>query len=380
LTATELRLGRGELRRLAQRTPAILVLADGKAALLDKVSETDNVCCALIEDPQSPQQLSVLVDEPRLFDHWSGEALVFRRSWSLGDDKRPFGMWWFIGQLVREKKSVRDIAIAAFILGFLALLPPLTFIILLDRVLTNRSFSTLWVMGAAMMIATMFDSAFGFLRRKMVYLVAARIDARINLHVFDRLLDLPMAFFERIPTGMISSKIGQIWHIRHFLTGQVLGTLVDSIALLILLPVLFLINWKLSIMVVALAAAILGVYLLYLPKLRVKHQAVVAAEQALSAHQVETIYGIRTVKSLSLEGLKRHQRDLRVAKTMQTHMDFDRLANYPQTLVTPLERFIYSGSIFIGCYMALSDTTGSSMGRVVAFTMLAGRVAAPIEQ
>ena len=126
------------------------------------------------------------------------------------------------------------------------------------------------------------------------------------------------------------------------------------------------------------AAAILGVYIAFLPALRRAHGAVTAAEQRMGAHQVETIYGIRTVKSLSLEGLKRYERDLRVAKAVEAHRAFDRLANMPQTIVAPLERLLYSGTFFLGCYMALSDTDGTTAGTVVGFAMLAGRVAAPI--
>ena len=380
LTATSMRIKQGELSRLEERLPAIMLLDDGSCALMVKLSRNGAAHCALIEDLRSTDRWSVLVDEPRLLENWSGELIVLRRSWRVTDEKQPFGFKWFLGQLVMEKRNVRDICIAAFTLGILALAPVVAFILLLDRVLTNRSFSTLGVLGIAMVIITVFDTMFGFLRRKMVLLVAARIDGRINLHVFDRLLNLPMSFFERIPTGMINSKINQIWHIRHFLTGQVLGTMIDGMTLFVLLPALFAINWKLALLVVGLALAILGVFALYLPRLREKHSAVIDAEQRMNAHQTETIYGIRTVKSLSLEGLRRYQRDLHVARTVETHLDFDRLANIPQTIVSPLERMIYSGSFFVGCYMALTDPTGATAGIIVAFSMLAARVAAPIVQ
>jgi ATP-binding cassette, subfamily B, bacterial HlyB/CyaB len=145
-------------------------------------------------------------------------------------------------------------------------------------------------------------------------------------------------------------------------------------------PVLFVLNWKLACLVIGLALLVLGIYTAYLPALRRRHGAVIKAEQNMASHQVESIYGIRTVKSLSLDGLKRRQRDQRVADVIEAHQAFDRLANAPQTLVTPLERLIYSGSFFFGCYMALSDPTGASIGAVVAFAMLSGRVASPIVQ
>jgi len=84
------------------------------------------------------------------------------------------------------------------------------------------------------------------------------------------------------------------------------------------------------------------------------------------------------VKSLSLEGSKRFQRDRLVATAVETHQDLDRLANWPQTIVTPIERLIYGGSFLIGCYMALTDPGLITAGTVMAFAMLAGRVTAPI--
>jgi subfamily B ATP-binding cassette protein HlyB/CyaB len=375
-----LRVQRGELGTLAGSVPAILHLSDGRAVLLDRVHQRDGMHLALIEDPASASGVSALVDEPRLFDIWDGEALLLKRRWRLTDQERPFGLAWLIGQVVQERKLFRDIGVSAFMLSVLALFPVIMFMIMIDRVLYNKSLATLGVLALALVGIISFDTCFGYLRRYLILLASSRIDARINLYVFDKLLNLPMAFFERTPTGMISAKIGQIWHIRQFLVGQVFGTMLDCITLLVLLPVLFFLNWKLSCFVLLVAMAILGVYAVFLPALRRRHGDVTVAEQRMGSHQVETIYGIRTVKSLSLEGLKRYERDLRVAKVVEAHRNFDRLANVPQTIVAPLERLLYSGSFFLGCYMALSDPEGTTAGTVVGFTMLAGRVAAPIVQ
>jgi subfamily B ATP-binding cassette protein HlyB/CyaB len=380
LSGEILQLEPGELARLARSLPAILLLPGGKATLLTRIQHHEGADLALLEDLESSEGMSLLVEEPRLFQVWSGEALVLKRRWRITDEERPFGFTWLVGQIIQERRLFRDIGIAAFLLSLLALFPPITFMILLDRVLYNHSFATLWVLGTALLLAITFDTLFGYLRRYLVLLASSRIDARINVYVFDKLLNLPMSFFERMPTGRINAKIGQIWHIRQFLIGQVFGTMVDSIMLFVLLPILFALNWRLSLLVLVLALCIMGVYIVYLPALHRRHQAVVEAEQNMGAHQVETIYGIRTVKSLSLDGLKRHQRDLLVVKVVEAHQALDRLANMPQTLVTPLERLIYGGSFFLGCYMALGDPTGSTAGTIVAFAMLAGRVVGPITQ
>jgi subfamily B ATP-binding cassette protein HlyB/CyaB len=373
-----LRIKRDELATLTKSMPAIALLSDGRALLLERIQQRDGATLAMVEDPVSQTGVTALVDAPRLFDIWGGDVVLLKRRWKLTDEEKPFGFGWLLGQAIRERKLFRDIGISAFFLSVLQLFPALVFMVMIDRVLYNKSLSTLQVLGIALLGITLFDTAFGYLRRYLVLIATSRIDARINLYVFDKLLNLPMAFFEQTPTGVVNGKIGHIWHIREFLVGQVFGVLLDCISLFILLPVLFILNWKLTFFVLVIALLILGTYAAFLPALRVRYGAVTDAEQRMGSHQVETIYGIRTVKSLSLEGLKRHQRDVRVAKAVEAHRDFDRMANVPQTIVHPLERLLFAGTFFLGCYMALSDPGGTTAGTVVAFTMLAGRAAAPI--
>ena len=380
LRAKLLRIRRGELTKLARLTPAILVLPNDKTALIDRIQQVDGSCFALIDELESEKSLTALYDEPRLFEFWTGEVILLKLRWNVVGAERPFGFRWLVEQLLIERKLFRDIGVAAFLISLLTLMPPITFMIMIDRVLTNHSISTLEVLGIIVVALIGFETIFGYLRRHLIWVATSRIDARINLYVFDKLLNLPMSFFERVPTGMINAKLGQIWHIREFLTGELFGTLLDTVTLFVLVPVLFLLNWKLACMVIALALLVLGVYLMFLPGLRRRHGAIVDAEHKMASHQVETIYGIRTVKSLSLDGLRRRQRDQRVADAIQARQAFDRFANVPHTMVTPLERLIYSGSFFLGCYMALSDPTGSTIGAVVAFSMIAGRVAQPIVQ
>jgi ATP-binding cassette subfamily B protein len=375
-----LHIQRGELHELAQGVPAILLMRDGRAVILERVHQRDGATLALLEDPASHSGISALVDEPRLFDTWGGDVLVLKRRWKLTDEEKPFGVSWLIGQVVRERKLFRDIVVAAVFMALLALLPFAVYLVMMDRVLSAKSLSTLSVLGLALIGITAFDTVFGYVRRYLVLIASSRIDARINLYVFNKLLNLPLTFFERVPAGVIGAKVSQIWHIRQFLIGQVFGTLLDSVTLLLLMPILLFLNWKLTLFVLLVAFAILGVYAAFLPTMRARYGAVISAEQQMSAHQAETIYGIRTVKSLSLEGLKRYQRDLRVARVIETHRDFDRLANIPHTLVAPLEKLLFSGTFFLGCYMALHDPEGTTAGVVVGFTMLAGRVASPIVQ
>jgi ATP-binding cassette subfamily B protein len=381
LRGKAMRIKRGEVWKLARLVPAILIMPNGKAAVINRVEHGKGASCALIDELDSESSLSVLYDEPRLFEFWGGDVVLLKPRWRAPGADRPFGFAWLVDQLLLQKKIIRDIGIAAILMGLLALFPALTFMVMIDRVLANHSMSTLQVLGVALVAMVAFETTFAYLRRGLIWIATTRIDARLNLYVFDKMLNLPMSFFEKVATGLISSKISQIWHIRQFMSTELFGTVLDSLTLFILLPVLFFLNWKLAILVIVVALSILGVYIAFLPALRRATSRVINAEQRMWSHQVETIHGIRTVKSLSLDGLKRNERDVRVAEVIEAHQAFDRLANIPQTMVMPLERFIYAGSFFIGCYMVLSapvGTAASTAGSIVAFAMLSARAAAPI--
>ena len=370
---------RGELASLSQLTPLIMLEPNGRAALIKSIQETSGASVALIDQFHSGREITALYDEPRLFEFWPGDLIAVRLPFLAAGADPPFGFAWLAKQILIEHKLFRDIGIAAFLMTVLSLVPPLTCMVMIDRVLVNHSESTLEILSVVVLGAILFETVFGFLRRQLSWLATSHIDGRLNIYIFDRLLNLPMSFFERMSTGLINGKIGQVWKVRNFLTEQLFGTLLDSVTLAVLVPVLFILNWKLSFFVVALAFLMFLVSFLSLPGLRVRHSKVIDAEQAMGAHQVESIYGIKTIKSLCLDGLKRYQRDIRVAEVVRSHQEFDRFANIPRTLVNPLDKLIYSGSFVLGCYVAMKDSTGS-VGSVVAFSMLAGRISSPIVQ
>ena len=375
-----LRVRPGELGRLAPVVPALLLLANGKAALLTQVQTSGGTPCALLEDLEATPGTEVLLDEPRLFQIWGGDTLLLKRQLRLTDQDRPFEFSWLLGQVLREGRLFRDIGIAGVIMSVLSLAPPMLAMILIDRVLYNHSMATLQVLSLLMLAIIAFETVFSWVRKRLTAIATTRIDARINLHTFDKMLNLPLAYFEHNSTGFIAGKLGQVWHIRRFLVDVVAGTLLDAVTLLILLPVLFILNATLTWMVLFVAVLIGLIYVVALPSLRVRHMRVIEAETRMGSHQVETIFGIKTVKSLSLDGMKRRERDQLVAESADAHLDYEFRQNWPQTLVMPLERLIYSGTFMLGTYMALQSGSTTSIGSVVAFAILSGRITAPIVQ
>jgi len=229
-----------------------------------------------------------------------------------------------------------------------------------------------------MLVVFAYETLLGYARRLIISVVGARLDTKLSLHLFNRLLRLPLDYFERHPAGETMYKISQLYRVREFLTGKLLTTFLDLIALFVLLPVLFYLNAILASIVLVCAVAISLIILAYLMPLRALYMRVVAAETWKAAALGETIVGIKTVKSLGLEPQRRALWDERIAEAGKRRLAFAQLANWPQTLVTPIERLMVLGTMMVGAYLAMNDSSGYMVGGLFAFMMLSGRVAQPL--
>ncbi len=369
------------LPRLRNVLPAILRLKDGGALVLEDVRvEGAAGQVVVLRDPSGGFDAQATLDELHLAEIWSGEIVLVKRRYELGDERQPFGFKWLAGQVLRERRLFRDIAIASLISTVFALTPPFMVMIVVDRVLTNHSESTLIVLAGAIGFMILFEMILGFLRRLFIEVTATRIDGRLNLYIMEKLLKLPMEYFERTPTGETLSKIGKIWQIRSFLTGQLFGILLDTVTLLGLVPVLLILNWRLSLFVFVLCIAIFVIISIYMGPLSRRLGRITRAETAKGSFLVETIYGMRTVKSLALEGRRRHEWDGKVAEAVRARHAYGTLANFPATLTLPFERLTYSGSFLLGAAAILAHPDSISAGSLMAFAMLATRAAQPLIQ
>jgi ATP-binding cassette subfamily B protein len=149
---------------------------------------------------------------------------------------------------------------ASLVLSILTVLPPLIVSTVIDQVVTHQSRSTLVLMSLLIGVALVSETALSFARRQLILVVGARMDAKLSLHVFQRILGLPLDYFERNQAGMIWSNTGiQLGKIREFLTGKLLTTVLDLMTLVVLLPILFFMQPLLSLIVLACACVIAGI-------------------------------------------------------------------------------------------------------------------------
>ena len=377
LWSRAVRLRWRNLLGLQETGPVILLLNDGSAALLTGADPEQKI--VYLKDPQAAESAApVAVDELRLSEVWTGEALLVRANRGISEADAPFSMRWLFRLVMSERKTLRDLCVASVAISFLTIVPPLLVMTVVNRVLVYKSMSTLALLAVLLAIFIGYETLLGYARRLIIAVLAVRIDTKLNLHIFNRMVRLPLDYFERHPAGDTLHRLQAVYQVREFITGRLLTTLLDFITLMVILPVLFFLSSTLTWLVIASACVLTIVILVFLGPVTAAMGRLIQAEINKATVMTETIFGIRTVKSLALEPQRRTLWDERVADAAKWRMRVALISNWPQTIATPIQRFMWMGVMLIGAYMAMTDSSGYMVGSLFAFMMMSQRVAAPL--
>jgi ATP-binding cassette subfamily B protein len=368
------------LSHLKKALPAIVTLKNGASMVLLRFAGGSDDARVVLEDPNAGEDAPLVIDRIRFEEAWSGEVILVKRDYDISDESQPFSIGLISALIFRERWVVRDVAICAIVLSFLALTPIMFWRILSDKVIYFKAYNTFFVLCLAMAVLVIFEAVFAYVRQFLIVHLTTRVDVKLATYMFDKLLNLRMDFFERTQTGRITHDISQMWKIRTFLMGQLFGTVLDSTTLLVFVPVMFFFSPAMTLVVLATCALMVVWIVALLPAYRRKSNAVEFAEAERGAFLVQTIHGMRTVKSLALDARQRHLWDVLTARTARLRFAEGMFGNLIQAGVRPLERFAVSGSYAVGVYLALTTNDPVYIGALFAFLMLSQRVSAPLLQ
>ena len=352
----------------------MVTLTSGGSMVIEALEGGDEALSVILQDPKAGEEAKFVVDRLSFEEAWTREVVLLRRNYDLADEEQPFSLGMIAGLILRERRIVRDLAICATALSLFALAPIIFWRLLSDKVIYYGSLNTFAVLCIAMGVVIVFETIFAYLRSYLVLFITARVDVRLSEYLMDNVLKLPIDYFERTQVGIIGRDMNEIWRVRTFFTGQLFGTVLDSLTLFVFLPVMFFFSPLLTFVVLALCALIVGWLVMMLPHYRKRTSAVLRAEGERGAFLFQTLQGIRTVKSLSLEDRQRRQWDVHVARIAKLKLEEGFLSAIIYAGVRPLERLAVNGAYALGVYFAITTHDPVYIGALFAFLMLTQRV------
>lgn len=358
--------------------PLLVRLRSGDSVLVLGLARRADGVRVGVFDPRAVPLGAMEISRDSFTEAWTGEALFLKPRYRLIDPDQPFGLGWFVPELLRQGTAFRDVAVAALVLHGLALIMPVYFQIVIDKVLVHQTVNTLTVLTAGVLGGLGFEAVFRFLRQYLLLAAANRIDVRLLNRTFAHLLRLPIAFFDQRPAGVTIRHMQQVERIREFLTGQLLATLLDAAVLVVVVPILLSYSAGLTVIVLGFAGLTAALVLALAPAYRRRLHALYAADAERQAMMVETIHGMHTVKSSAMEPLREREWDRRAAETVTMHFRVGRISLLARAVIEFFEKAMMVAVIAAGAFAVFAGEL--SVGALIAFQMLAGRVSAPMTQ
>ena len=356
--------------------PIMAFKKDGTMMIVVGVRTEEDIKQVAILDPAGNMAELAMLDQATFCAIWNGKVILLKRDHSIKDPNQPFSLRWFIPEILKQKNAFRDVIGAALAMHILALASPLFFQVVIDKVLVHQSSSTLAVLSIGVVMALIFDTIFNYVRQLLLLAATNKIDMNLTRRVFAKLLSLPIDYFETTSAGIVTRHMQQLEGIRNFLTGRLFFTALDSTALLVFLPLLFFYSFKLALIVLAFTLTITGIITFLLPTYRIRLNALYAAEAARQSVMVETVHGMRTVKSLAIEPGQRRNWDQLSATSIAHHFNVSKLAITGNAATEILGKLLPVIIIVIGAEGVFDNTM--TIGVLIAFQMISGRVIGPL--
>jgi ATP-binding cassette, subfamily B, bacterial HlyB/CyaB len=375
LSARELKLRAravlSDWRRLIKTPlPAIAERRDGGFLILAKVSDDS----ALVQDPAAgrPQVLPRAEFESQ----WSGRLLLMTRRASLSELARRFDVTWFLQAMHKYRHLLVEVLVASFFLQLFALVTPLFFQVVIDKVLVHRGLTTLDVLVIGLATVGVFESVLAALRTYVFSHTTNRIDVELGARLFRHLLALPIAYFNARRTGDSVARVRELENIRNFLTSSALTLVIDLFFTIVFFAVMAYYSMALTGIVLASFPFYIAISAGATPVFRQRLDEKFNRGAENQAFLVESVTGIETLKAMAVEPQMQRRWEEQLAGYVRSSFRVLSLGNWASQGVQLISKLVTAGVLYFGAKAVIDGDL--TVGELVAFNMLAGRAAQPV--
>ncbi len=350
--------------------PGIAVLKDGGFLVLGKTGGDK----AVVLSPLSPRP--TLMGRAEFEAAWTGRLVLIAKRAALSDLAQRFDVNWFLDGIRKYRRLLGEVLVASFFLQLFALVSPLFFQVVIDKVLVHRSMSTLDVLMIGLVAIATFELILGIFRTYLFAHTTNRIDVELGARLFRHLLALPIAYFQARRVGDSVARVRELENIRNFLTSSALTLVIDLFFTFVFLAVMFfyspLLTWVVLGSFPFYIAISAGATPLFRRRLDEKFQR--GAEN--QAFLVESVTGVETLKSMAVEPQMQRRWEEQLAGYVAASFRVISLGNTASQGVQYINKLIMALTLYFGANLVIDGDL--TVGELVAFNMLAGRVSAPV--
>ncbi|MGF3027087.1 type I secretion system permease/ATPase, partial [Methylobacterium aquaticum] len=326
---------------------------------------------------QRPGEAPTVWNAAELAQAWSGDlVLLTPREDAATGGRARFDLAWFLAAAGRFKVLFGEVFAVSFVIQLLALVTPLFFQVVVDKVLVHKGLTTLDVLVLGLVVVTAFEALLGYLRTYLFAHTTSRLDAVLGARVFSHLLALPIAYFGARPTGQTVARMRELENIRQFLTSSAMTLTVDLLFSGLFLAVMLAYSPLLTL-IVGLGLPLYVVLSLTLtPLIRRRVDEKFRCGAAQQAFLVESLAGIETLKAMAVEPQARRRFDEGLAAYIAASFRVVSLAAAGSQAIQLVAKLTTALVLWFGAHAVIDGDL--TIGALVAFNMLAGQLNQPV--
>ena len=350
--------------------PGIATLIDGSYLIVGKASDDQ----LLVQNPLLSRP--ILMSRAEFEAVWDGRLLLMAGRAGLVELSRRFGISWFLGAIHKYRYLLGEVLVASLFLQLFALVSPLLFQVVIDKVLVNRTLSTLDVLVVGLVGIAIFETILGILRTYVFSHTTNRIDVELGARLFRHLLALPLSYFQARRVGDSVARVRELENIRNFLTSSALTLVIDLLFTFVFLAVMFLYSPLLSMIVLGAFPFYLGISAAATPLFRQRLDEKFARGAENQAFLVESVTGVETLKAMAVEPQMQHRWEQQLAGYVSASFRVTSLNNTASQTIQLISKLVTAAILYVGAKLVIGGSL--TIGELVAFNMLAGRVSGPV--
>ncbi len=307
---------------------------------------------------------------------WDGRLLLVTTRAGLADLARRFDLSWFLGAILKYRRLLSDVLVASFFLQVFALISPLFFQVVIDKVLVHRTETTLDVLVIGLLFVALFEAIMGGLRTYLFAHTTNRIDVELGARLFRHLLALPLAYFQARRVGDSVARVRELENIRVFITSSALTLVIDLFFTFVFLGVMFLYSPNLTLIVILAFPFYVAISAVATPIFRRRLDEKFKRGAENQAFLVESVTGVETLKSMAVEPQMQRRWEEQLAAYVTASFKVLALGNVATESIRLVDKIVTGALLFFGAHYVMEG--GLTVGELVAFNMLASRVSTPV--
>ncbi|WP_157806480.1 RTX toxin T1SS ABC transporter subunit RtxB [Vibrio salilacus] len=304
---------------------------------------------------------------------------IWNKKWTeIKQLQSHFDIKWFIPEFLQHKKVLGEILLFSFVLQILALISPLFFQVVMDKVLVHQAWSTLDVLVFGLVITSILEVVLRGLREYQYAHTANRIDIQLGLKLVKHLFGLPLIFFKSRQVGAIVTRIRELDTVREFLTGSMFTLTVEFLFMFVFLYVMSLLSASLTCLFIATIPFYVLLAWWLTPRMQTAVEEQFSHAAANTSFLTETVAGSETLKSLAVEPQFIRRWDEQTKKMVSTGYVVQQLNNRSSHVVQLIQKITSVGVLWLGATEVLS--LEMTIGQLIAFNMMTNHIAQPLSR